>query len=128
MTKQNIGLSELIEKVKTDLLTPPKEKTAPFLFVDSVELELQVVVKKEGEAGIEVDVIGFGGANFGGNVGKEQVQTVKITLSPLFTKEEIKEYYKALRFMLLVLVLTINQANYHFLKVVGIIVLRLFES
>lgn len=97
MTKQNIGLSELIEKVKTDLLTPPKEKTAPFLFVDSVELELQVVVKKEGEAGIEVDVIGFGGANFGGNVGKEQVQTVKITLSPLFTKEEIKEYYKAFR-------------------------------
>ena len=93
MSNQTIGLAELMEKVKADLLSRTKEN--PFLFVDSVELELQVVLKKEGEAGLEVDVIGIGGTSLGGNVGQEQIQTVKVSLSPLFTKEELKEYYKA---------------------------------
>ncbi|HEY9660198.1 MAG TPA: trypco2 family protein [Allocoleopsis sp.] len=94
---QGIGLSELIEKVKTDLLTPPKGKNKPFLFVDSVELELQVVVKKDANTGIEVDVIGIGGASLGADVGQENIQTIKVNLSPLFTKEEIREYYEAFR-------------------------------
>ena len=97
MTNSSIGLSELIEKVKADLLTPTKEKTAPFLFVDSVELELKVVIKKDANTGLEVDVIGIGGAKIGADVGQENVQTVKVTLSSLFSKEEIREYYKTLR-------------------------------
>ena len=31
MSNQSIGLAELIEKVKAELLTPPKDKTAPFM-------------------------------------------------------------------------------------------------
>ena len=101
MTNQNIGLSELIEQVKAELLAPPKDKdkakTTPFLFVESVELELQVTVKKEGKAGVKVDVLSVGGAEVGGGVGQDKIQKVKVKLSPLFDKEEIKEYYKAFR-------------------------------
>ena len=101
MTNQNIGLSELIEQVKAELLAPPKDKdkakTAPFLFVESVELELQVTVKKEGKAGVKVDVLSVGGAEVGGGVGQDKIQKIKVKLSPLFEKEEIKEYYKAFR-------------------------------
>jgi len=95
MSNQSIGLAELIEKVKADLLTPPKDKTAPFLFIDSVELELQVIVKKDAKTGLKVDVIGIGGANLNADVGQHNIQTVKVSLSPLFTKEQIREFYQA---------------------------------
>ena len=97
MTKQNIGLSELIEKVKADLLKSPQDKTAPFLFVDSVELELQVVIKKDANTGLEVDVIGIGGAKIGADVGQQNIQKVKVSLSPVFTKEEMREAFKNLK-------------------------------
>ena len=97
MSNQSIGLVELIEKVKADLLTRSKSDSAPFLFVDSVELQLQVVVKKDAKTGLKVDVIGIGGVEGGANVGQQNVQTVKVSLSPLFSKEEIKEYYKTFR-------------------------------
>ena len=96
MSKQNLGLSELIEKVKTDLLTSSRDKTVPFLFVESVELELQVVVKKDAKTGLEIDVIGIGGGKIGGDVGQENVQTVKVTLSSLYSKEELKIYFSDL--------------------------------
>ncbi len=57
MSEQNlIGLTELIEQVKQELLTtsPENENDIPLLSVDSVELELQVTVKNEGKAGIKV--------------------------------------------------------------------------
>ncbi|NEO13286.1 MULTISPECIES: trypco2 family protein [unclassified Moorena] len=92
----SIGLAELIEQVKGELLTPPKDKTAPFLFVESVELELQVTLKKEGKAGIKVNVISVGGAEAGGGVGQDNIQKVKVKLSPLYSKEEMKRYCKAL--------------------------------
>ncbi|WP_256379401.1 MULTISPECIES: trypco2 family protein [Brasilonema] len=42
-----------------------KDKDAPFLFVESVELELQVTVKRTGKAGtkrsVKINVLGSGG-------------------------------------------------------------------
>ena len=51
--KSSIDLAEFIQQVKEDLLsvTPGKDKDAPFLFVESVELELQVTAKRTGKAG-----------------------------------------------------------------------------
>ena len=95
---ESIELAEFIEQVKAELLASPtdqkKAKTAPFLFVESVELELQVTVKKEGKAGIKVDVLSVGGAEAGGGIGQDKIQKVKVKLSPLYDKEEIKQYYK----------------------------------
>ncbi|MEM7578394.1 MAG: trypco2 family protein [Cyanobacteria bacterium P01_A01_bin.80] len=99
MSKDNsIGLSELIEKVKADLLaSPDKNNEVPFLFVESVEMELQVTVKKEGKGGLKVDVVSIGGAELGGGVSQDKVQKIKVKLSPLFDKDEIKDFYKKLR-------------------------------
>ncbi|ARV59046.1 hypothetical protein BZZ01_10720 [Nostocales cyanobacterium HT-58-2] len=69
--KSPIELAELIQQVKEDLLsvTPGNDKDAPFLFVESVELELQVTVKQTGKAGakgsIKINVLGSGGETSG---------------------------------------------------------------
>lgn len=92
MSEQNlIGLSELIEQVKQELLTtsPENENDIPLLSVDSVELELQVTVKNEGKAGIKIYVLELGGGN-----SQDDVQKVKVTLSPLLNKEQMLAIYK----------------------------------
>lgn len=92
-----IGLAELIQQVKQELLTtyPNSKNDTPIFSVDSVELELQVTVKKDGKGGVKVNVLSFGGGELSGGVSRDDVQKVKVKLSPLLTKEQIlKAYYK----------------------------------
>jgi hypothetical protein len=86
-----IGLAELIEQVKRELLTPSLEGETdiPLLSVDSVELELQVTVKKEGNAGIKIYVLELGGKD-----SRDNVQKVKVKLSPIVSKEVLLGRYK----------------------------------
>ena len=86
-----IGLTELIEQVKKELLatSPENENDIPFLSVDSVELELQVIVKNEGQGGIKIYVL-----ELGGGVSRDDVQKVKVTLSSLLNKEQLISIYK----------------------------------
>jgi hypothetical protein len=87
---RSIGLSELIKQVKRELLSPDlEEDDVPLLSVDQVELELQVSVRKEGKAGIKIYVVEIGG---GGN--RDDVQTVKVMLSPLLSKEMLLGIYR----------------------------------
>ncbi|MDA0265487.1 MAG: hypothetical protein O2890_12835 [Cyanobacteria bacterium] len=95
---KEIGLTELIEQVKQDLLTPPTPNSEPpILFVESVELELQVTAKREGTAGIKIDVLSIGGGEAGGALSQEKAHTVKVKLSPLFEKAQLVQWYKDLR-------------------------------
>ncbi|MDF5724860.1 MAG: hypothetical protein PUP91_31275 [Rhizonema sp. PD37] len=95
--ESEIGLAELIQQVKQELLTtyPHSENDTPILSVDSVELELQVTVKREGKGGVKISVLQFGGGEVSGGASRDDVQKVKVQLSPLLTKEQILEaYYK----------------------------------
>jgi hypothetical protein len=103
--QSSIGLAEFIQQVKQDLLSvaPGKDKDAPFLFVESVELELQVTVKRTGKAGakgnIKINVLGTGGeigGEVGGDLGRDDVHKVKVKLSPLFDKDRLMEFYQTL--------------------------------
>lgn len=103
--QESIGLAEFIQQVKQDLLSvvPGKEKDVPFLFVESVELELQVTVKRTGKAGgkgsIKIDVLGSGGEiglEAGGELSRDDVHKVTVKLSPLFDKDYLMETYKSL--------------------------------
>ena len=103
--KSSIDLAEFIQQVKEDLLsvTPGKDKEAPFLFVESVELELQVTAKRTGKAGakgsVKINVLGTGGevgGEVGGDIGREKVQKVKVKLSPLFDKDRLMKFYQTL--------------------------------
>lgn len=94
----SIGLAELVEQVKQELLSaaPGQTKDAPVLFVNSVELELQVTVKRGGTGGVKVNVVSVGGAEIGGNISRDDLHKVKVTLSPLFDKERLLEFYGTL--------------------------------
>lgn len=95
---QSIGLAELIQQVKQELLStvPGRNSDAPILFVESVELELKVTVSREGKGGVKIDVLSFGGGDLGGSLKREDVHTVKVSLSPLFDKERLMEFYQTL--------------------------------
>ncbi|KAB8320492.1 hypothetical protein SD81_002540 [Tolypothrix campylonemoides VB511288] len=93
-----IGLAELIEQVKRELLstylsneTSSNKTDVPFFSVDSVELELQVTVKKEGKGGVKIYVL-----EVGGGASRDDVQKVKVTLSPLLKKEQLLGIYNKL--------------------------------
>jgi hypothetical protein len=92
MAEENlIGLAELIQKVKYELLNsdPAQQDEAPVLWVNAVELELQVTVKRDVKAGLKVYV--FEG---GGGASRDEVQKVKISLTPILTREEIRKIYQ----------------------------------
>ena len=95
-SNQKIGLTDLIEQVKRELLAsaPEKADSFPFLFVDSIELELQVAVSWSGNGGVKIEVLSIGGGEIGGEIERERIQTVKVTLSSLFDKKQLMEYYK----------------------------------
>jgi hypothetical protein len=88
-----IGLAEFIQQVKKELLTTysGNENDTPLLSVDSVELELQVTVKTEGKGGVKINVL-LGGEISGG-VSRDDVQKVKVQLSPLLSKEQLLKAY-----------------------------------
>lgn len=94
MTDDNtnlIGLADLIEQLKQDLQSTALDRDAavPLFGVDVVELELQVTVKNEGKAGIKLYVV-----DVGGGASRDDVQKVKVSLSPLLSKEQLLSLYK----------------------------------
>lgn len=95
---QSIGLAELVEQVKKELLSsvPGNSSDAPILFVESVELELKVTASREGNGGVKIDVLSIGGGEVKGTLKRENVHTVKVKLSPLFDKERLMEFYQTL--------------------------------
>jgi hypothetical protein len=93
-----ITLQELIDKVRSDLFGPYQDtelegkQVYPLFLVDQVELEVAVNVTRGGEGGLKVslipqvlDVEGKGG------VDRSTGHTMKITLSPILTREEMRE-------------------------------------
>jgi Trypsin-co-occurring domain 2 len=91
MEETNIGLAELIHKVKEELLdrSMARNEDISFLSVDLIELELQVTVKRESKGGIKIYVLEAGAAT-----SQDEIQTVKITLSPLLNKETLLKLYQ----------------------------------
>ena len=98
MSVNSIGLAELIEQVKRELLSTAtgQTKDAPFLLVSAVEVEAQVTVKREGKAGVKIDIVSVGGGELGGGISQDDVHKVKVTLSPLFDRERLLEFYQTL--------------------------------
>lgn len=90
-----IGLQDLIHQVKRELLTPGAEQRAsdpdPLFIIDQVELEITVKAVKEGNGNIKLSVLSFAELNVGGDLARERGHVVRVTLSPLLTKEQILE-------------------------------------
>ena len=93
---QPVSLSELIQQVKRELLTPtPEEGADPVLLcVDSVELELQVIARREGQAGVKIDVLSVFRGEVGSGISRGDAHTIRVQLSPLFDKQQLVKWYK----------------------------------
>jgi hypothetical protein len=85
-----INLADFIQQLKADL-KPIQD--APLFYIDSIEVEAHVVASlaQSGNAGIKISILNFG-AQAGVDSKRETAysQTVKIKLSPVFSKEELK--------------------------------------
>ncbi len=94
---KNIGLDELITKIKKELESTNKE--SPAFLVEKAELELQVTVSKEivgeaegkGKAELKVQVLSVdflklgeleGGGKVTGKSHREDIHKIKLTLTP----------------------------------------------
>jgi hypothetical protein len=105
----SIGLSELIEKVKEEISTPPKSDQV--FLVDKVELEIHVAVQKnvkidaegslEGKAELKLTVLNWDFLNLGktevdanikssiaGELNRQDIHTIKLTLLPAYKDEK----------------------------------------
>ncbi|MDJ0680786.1 MAG: hypothetical protein QNJ18_13075 [Xenococcaceae cyanobacterium MO_167.B52] len=89
-----IGLAELIEQVKQDLLKPPADsEDIPLLNVDSIELELQVTVQRENGGKIGFNLMSIISGEAADKVSEDNIQKVKVTLSPLLDKQKLLALY-----------------------------------
>ena len=88
---QDISLQALIDKVKKDLLSLTGGPEYPIFFVDNIELELQLVVTQEKSEGLKISVLEFGGVEGSRSTAHERGHTVKLTLSPILSREEQRQ-------------------------------------
>lgn len=90
---EEIGLQDLIYQVKDELLAPnPAQKAKdpyPLFFIDKVELEIAVKVTQSRDGGIKLTVLDFAQVNAGQSVDRERGHVVKVSLSPLLSRDAI---------------------------------------
>lgn len=93
-----ITLSQLIDEVREELIVPSRASTPeamyPFLFVEEVELEVNVTVSStvEGAGKVSVQVVELGS---GVERANEETHRVKIKMTPLMTRDEVREKLQA---------------------------------
>jgi hypothetical protein len=87
MSENRIGLAELCEHVKQELMTPTSAEHAPLLSVEEVMIEMQVTAVREGKAGIKLYI-----AEIGAGEKLDETQKVTVTLKPLLDHEERLKY------------------------------------
>lgn len=93
----SITLSQLIDQVRQELLTPRQANTPeaiyPFLFIEEIELEVGVTVSStvEGAGKVNIKVVEVGG---GVEKTNEQAHRVTIKMTPLLSKEEVRTKLK----------------------------------
>ena len=82
-----ISLADVIQQLKADL-KPIQDD--PLFYLDSIEIEAQVVVSREHGGDIKLSVLNFLGAEANAKHEAAYTQSIKINLSPIFSKEELK--------------------------------------
>lgn len=88
-----IDLSSFIYQIKRDLLAPnPKQKAKdpwPLFAIDSIDLEIAVSVQKSQKGELSFTVLDRIGGSVGSSHSQEQAHIVRVSLSPLLSKEAL---------------------------------------
>jgi hypothetical protein len=90
---EEIGLQDFIYQVKNELLARNPAQRAkdpyPLFFIDKIDLEIAVKVSRTAGGGIKLTVLDFAEASSGKSVTRERGHVVKVSLSPLLSKDAI---------------------------------------
>lgn len=93
MEHTEIGLQELIHKVKQELLASNRAAEArdpyPLFMIEKLELEIAVKITRSRNGSIDLSVIGFAEASAGQSVNREHGHLVRVTLTSLVPTTEI---------------------------------------
>lgn len=90
---REIGLDEVINQVKRELLTPNPAAKAndpyPLFMIDKIELEIATRISVSADGSIKFSVIGGAEASVGVSSSGERSHVVRVSLSPVLTREEL---------------------------------------
>jgi hypothetical protein len=92
-----ITLQDLIEKVKSDLFSPYQgtgqegKEVYPLFLVDQVELEFDVSLDYDAEAGLKITLPGVVEGSVTGGQGRGTGHKMKLKLSPILSHDEMRE-------------------------------------
>ncbi len=85
---QSIGLAELIQQVKQELVASDTASdngtaAAPLFMVEDIQLEIKVAVSAKGGGGVNIHVV-----QLNAGVQRDDVHTVTVKLQPILTHDE----------------------------------------
>lgn len=104
MTKE-ITIQELVDQVKSELFSLQRgtenevKKIYPLFFVDQVEIEIEFEVTNDAESGLKISIPQLLEGSVAGGQENKRGHKMRITLSPILTKEELRELMKDDRIM-----------------------------
>jgi hypothetical protein len=85
-SKKILGISELIQRIKQDLLIT-QSSTEPALFsIDEITLELNFTINGDIDSGFDLGVV-----TLGSTVSEERVQKIVLKMTPLVSKQQVVE-------------------------------------
>jgi hypothetical protein len=98
--QKEITIQDLVNKVKSDLFSVQSgtgnevKKIYPLFFVDQVEIEIDFELTDDAEAGIKISIPQIVEGSVSGGQASKQGNKMKIILSPILSKEELRELMK----------------------------------
>lgn len=91
MTAQ-IGLRDLLKQLREELTEDTSQPKV--FFIDGVEIELQVAIKREGSGNVKISVLQFAGIEGGASSSLEKGHKITLQLRPLMTYDEARQQLK----------------------------------
>ena len=82
--KKTIGLSDLINRLKQDLLTEQAKDQTHLFSIDEVTVELNFVISGDIDSGFN-----FGVVTLGSQVSEDRIQKLTLKLTPLVPREQL---------------------------------------
>jgi hypothetical protein len=79
-----LGIAELIQRIKQDLLVPQSGKDPILFSIDEITLEVNFTVSGDINSGFDLGVV-----TLGSDVSEERVQRVTVKLTPLVSKQQM---------------------------------------
>jgi hypothetical protein len=83
-SKKSLGLTELIQRIRQDLLMKQAQNEPDLFSIDEVTLEINFTISGDIEGGFDLGVV-----TLGTDVSEERVQKVVIKMTPLVSKQQL---------------------------------------